>query len=143
MNPRPPRVPLETTSPVPLPPAPPPAEPPTPAEPAVTLKPEELEAAQEKILEALKTCYDPEIPVNIYELGLIYDVDIQPTGAVRIQMTLTSPGCPAVGSLPPEVQSKVRAIPGVTAAKVEIVWDPPWTPDRMTEAARLKLGLFD
>jgi FeS assembly SUF system protein len=102
-----------------------------------------MEEIQEKILAALKTCFDPEIPVNIHELGLIYDVDLEPTGAVGVRMTLTSPGCPAAGSLPPEVQAKVRAVPGVTAVKVDVVWDPPWTPERMSEAARLKLGLFD
>lgn len=141
MNPKTTRVPLETTS--PAPPSLPPAEPPPPAEPAVTLSPEEQEAIQEKIVAALKSCFDPEIPVNIYELGLIYDIDLKPTGAVGIQMTLTSPGCPVAGTLPGEVQSKVRAVPGVTAAKVDIVWEPPWTPERMSEAARLKLGLFD
>lgn len=95
-----------------------------------------------KVIELLETCYDPEIPVNIYELGLIYDVDIDPSGAVSIQMTLTSPACPVAGSLPPEVENKVKNIEGVSSVKVDLVWEPPWTPDKMTEAARLQLGMF-
>jgi FeS assembly SUF system protein len=97
---------------------------------------------EEKVVAVLKTCYDPEIPVNIYELGLIYKLDVDPSGKVNIQMTLTSPACPVAGSLPGEVQAKVRAIPGVTEAKVDLVWDPPWDKDRMSEAAMLELGLF-
>lgn len=97
---------------------------------------------KEKVVEALRTCYDPEIPVNIHELGLIYNVDVDPAGVVTVRMTLTSPACPAAGSLPPEVQHKVRSIPGVTDARVEIVWEPTWTPERMSEAARLQLGIF-
>src|SRR6266849_5680067 len=96
---------------------------------------------EEQIVAALKTCYDPEIPVDIYELGLIYGIDLDPEGAAVIRMTLTSPMCPAAESLPPEVQRKVQAVPGVTAAKVDIVWEPVWTMDRMSEGARLKLGL--
>lgn len=94
-----------------------------------------------QVIDALKTCFDPEIPVNIYELGLIYKVDVTPEQGVHITMTLTSPMCPVAGSLPPEVESKVRALPGVRDAKVTLVWDPPWTQDMMTEAARLQLGL--
>jgi FeS assembly SUF system protein len=94
------------------------------------------------IVEALKTIYDPEIPVNIYELGLIYDVDLQENGAVHIKMTLTSPACPVAGSLPPEVEIKIAAVPGVTSAEVEVVWDPVWNPSMMSEAARLQLGMF-
>lgn len=94
------------------------------------------------IVEALKTVYDPEIPVNIYEMGLIYDLDIQPTGAVQVKMTLTSPACPVAGSLPGEVQAKVAGVPGVTSAEVELVWEPPWTPGLMSEAAKLELGMF-
>lgn len=97
---------------------------------------------QEKIIAAIRTCYDPEIPVNIHELGLIYNVDVTEAGAVAIRMTLTSPACPAAGSLPPEVQAKVKSVPGVSDVKVEVVWDPVWTPERMTEAARLQLGMF-
>jgi FeS assembly SUF system protein len=94
------------------------------------------------IVEALKTVYDPEIPVNIYELGLIYDVDIQEDGAVKVKMTLTAPGCPVAGTLPGEVQAKVAGAPGVTSADVELVWDPAWNPSMMSEAARLELGMF-
>jgi FeS assembly SUF system protein len=94
------------------------------------------------IIEVLKTCYDPEIPVDIYELGLIYKIEPDPSGSVVITMTLTSPMCPVAGSLPLEVENKVAAIDGVTEAKVELVWDPPWDPDKMTEAARLELGMM-
>jgi FeS assembly SUF system protein len=97
---------------------------------------------ESQVLEALSTVYDPEIPVNIYELGLIYDLDISPSGVVTITMTLTSPACPVAGSLPIEVEQKVREIPGVTDVNVDIVWDPPWTPERMSEAARLELGFW-
>jgi len=97
---------------------------------------------RDKIVEVLQTCFDPEIPVNIYELGLIYDIAIGPAGEVGIKMTLTSPMCPVAGSLPPEVEAKVAAVPGVTSAKVEVVWEPTWTPEKMTEAARLMLGMM-
>jgi len=100
------------------------------------------EELKEKVIEALKTCFDPEIPVNIYELGLIYNIDVSPTNDVAIQMTLTSPACPVAGSLPPEVEEKVKSIPGVASAKVEVVWDPPWTPEKMSEAAKLQLNMF-
>jgi FeS assembly SUF system protein len=102
-----------------------------------------IQELAEKVVEALRTCYDPEIPVNIHELGLIYGVDVSPEGQVTIRMTLTSPGCPAAATLPREVEQKVRAIPGVSATKVDIVWDPIWDPSRMTEAARLQLGIDD
>jgi FeS assembly SUF system protein len=111
--------------------------------PAEPLSGEQIEELKSKIIAVLSTCFDPEIPVNIYELGLIYEIDISPSGAVVIRMTLTTPACPAAGSLPPEVERKVRTVPGVTAAKVEIVWDPPWDKDRMSEAARLQLGIDD
>jgi FeS assembly SUF system protein len=97
---------------------------------------------EEQIVEALKTVFDPEIPVNIYEMGLIYDVGVEPTGEVAITMTLTSPGCPVAGSLPIEVQTKVEHIPGVTAAKIDLVWEPAWNPSMMSEAAKLQLGMF-
>ncbi len=97
---------------------------------------------KERVIEALKTCYDPEIPVNIYELGLIYDLDVPPSGVVSIRMTLTSPACPVAGSLPGEVASKVRAVAGVTDVKVDLVWEPPWEMERMSEAAKLQLGMF-
>jgi FeS assembly SUF system protein len=91
---------------------------------------------------ALKECYDPEIPVDIYELGLIYDIDVDAEGRVKIRMTLTSPACPVAGSLPGEVEQRVRAVPGVTEAAIELVWDPPWDRDMMSEAAKLELGFF-
>ncbi len=96
----------------------------------------------EQVLDALRTVFDPEIPVNIYELGLVYGIDVQPKGAVVVRMTLTAPGCPVAVSLPIEVESKLRDIPGVTSAKVEIVWDPPWNPDMISEAGKLQLGMF-
>ncbi|HEY4643731.1 MAG TPA: DUF59 domain-containing protein [Bacteroidota bacterium] len=101
----------------------------------------EQSTLEERVIEALKTCYDPEIPVNIYELGLVYDVHIDEKGVASITMTLTSPHCPAAQSLPPEVQSKARGVPGVADAKVQIVWDPPWNPGMMSEAAKLTLGM--
>ena len=94
-----------------------------------------------RVLDALRTIYDPEIPLNIYDLGLIYGLDVEPTGQVRIAMTLTSPGCPIADAMPVQVAAKVRAVTGVTGAEVRLVWDPPWTPDTMSEAARLELGL--
>jgi FeS assembly SUF system protein len=94
------------------------------------------------IVEALKTVFDPEIPVNIYEMGLIYDIDLLDEGAVKVKMTLTSPGCPVAGTLPGEVQAKVQGVPGVGAVDVELVWDPTWNPSMMSEAARLELGMF-
>lgn len=107
------------------------------------LTPAEIEALRDKVVAVLQTCFDPEVPVNIYELGLIYDIDIAADGTVRIRMTLTSPACPVAGSLPAEVQRKVRALPRVTAAQVDLVWDPPWDKSRMTEAAKLQLGIDD
>jgi FeS assembly SUF system protein len=95
-----------------------------------------------EVTEALRNCFDPEIPVNIYELGLIYEVKVEPTGAVAVRMTLTSPSCPAAQSLPGEVRERIKAIPGVTDVSVDVVWDPPWDPSRMTEAARLQLGML-
>jgi FeS assembly SUF system protein len=103
---------------------------------------ERMAELKPKILEALATVYDPEIPVNIYELGLIYDVIVDKDGRTGIRMTLTAPACPAAQSLPVEVRQKVAAIDGVSEARVEIVWDPPWTKDRMSEAAKLQLGLW-
>ena len=99
-------------------------------------------ALEEKVVEQLRSCYDPEIPVNIYELGLIYDIDVNAEGSVKITMTLTSPMCPVAGSLPPDVEARVRAIPGVSDAKVEVTWDPAWAPDMMTEAAKLQLNML-
>ena len=96
---------------------------------------------EEQVIDALRTVYDPEIPVNIYELGLVYDIDTSSENVV-IRMTLTSPGCPVAGSLPIEVEYKVREIEGVKSAKVELVWDPPWNPDMISEAGKLQLGIF-
>lgn len=95
-----------------------------------------------KIVEALSTVYDPEIPVNIWELGLIYDVLVDARGVAGIRMTLTAPGCPVAQSLPVEVADKVKAVPGVTDATVDVVWDPPWSKEMMSEAAKLQLGLW-
>ena len=95
-----------------------------------------------QVLEALRTCFDPEIPVNIYELGLIYNVNVEEGGAVTITMTLTSPHCPAAQSMPAEIEEKVRAISGVSDVKIDLVWDPPWEPSKMSEAARLQLGMM-
>jgi FeS assembly SUF system protein len=94
-----------------------------------------------QVLEALRNCFDPEIPINIYELGLVYNVEILSDGVVAIQMTLTSPHCPAAQSLPSDVEQKVRGISGVTDVKIDLVWEPPWEPSRMSEAARLQLGM--
>jgi FeS assembly SUF system protein len=94
------------------------------------------------IIQTLSTIFDPEIPVNIYELGLIYDIIVDAAGSVEIQMTLTSPGCPAAQVLPVQTDQRVREIPGVKDVHVEIVWDPPWTKDRMSEAAKLQLGIY-
>jgi FeS assembly SUF system protein len=96
---------------------------------------------KDRIVAALCNCFDPEIPVNIYELGLIYDILIAPSGEVVIRMTLTSPACPVAGTLPGDVQRRVQMLPNVTAVKVETVWDPPWDKDRMSEAAKLQLGI--
>lgn len=95
-----------------------------------------------KVLGVLRTIYDPEIPVNIYDLGLVYDLKVDETDAVTIRMTLTSPACPVAGSLPGEVEQKVEAIPEVRTANIELVWEPPWTKDRMSESAMLDLGFL-
>jgi FeS assembly SUF system protein len=104
--------------------------------------PGRTEALKPAILDAIRTVFDPEIPVNILELGLVYDVIVDAAGVAGIRMTLTAPGCPAAQSLPVEVAQKVKAVPGVADAKVDIVWDPPWSKDRMSEAAKLQLGLW-
>lgn len=104
--------------------------------------PVDVEAVRDRIVAALKTVFDPEIPVNIYELGLIYAVDVQPDGKVQVDMTLTAPACPVAGSLVTEVARKVGEVEGVSSSHVELVWDPPWSPDRMSDEAKLELGLF-
>lgn len=102
----------------------------------------EPKSIRDRVVDALKMVYDPEIPVNIYELGLIYGIEISAEGVVDINMTLTSPACPVAGSLPGEVQARVESVEGVEKVAVELVWDPPWSMDRMTEEARLQLGMF-
>jgi FeS assembly SUF system protein len=97
---------------------------------------------KDQIIQALKGVYDPEIPVNIYDLGLIYRLDVDVDGVVDIDMTLTAPGCPVAQTFPGTVENAVKAVDGVMAAQVELVWDPPWCQDRMTEAAKLELGLL-
>lgn len=97
---------------------------------------------EEAIITAICTVYDPEIPVNIYELGLIYAIEIGDGGAVKVEMTLTAPGCPSAQELPAQVQDAVMAVPGVQMCEVQTVWDPPWDPSRMTEEARLSLNMF-
>ena len=104
---------------------------------------EETERLGGEIVAALKTVFDPEIPADIYELGLIYKVKLEEDGAVAIRMTLTSPMCLAAGSLPGDVQRKVAEVPKITSVKVDVVWDPPWDKDRMSEAAKLQLGIDD
>jgi FeS assembly SUF system protein len=99
------------------------------------------QALKEKVIEAIRQCYDPEIPVNIYDLGLIYDIHVSPEAAVEVRMTLTSPQCPVAETLPPEVEQKVGAVEGVASSKVDVTWDPPWNPDMMSEAAKLELGM--
>ncbi len=97
----------------------------------------------DQIITALKKVYDPEMPVNIYELGLIYDLSVDDAGHAAIRMTLTAPNCPVAGTLPGEVERAARAVPGVTDVQLELVFDPPWTKARMSEAAKLALGLED
>jgi FeS assembly SUF system protein len=97
---------------------------------------------EEKIIQALKTCYDPEIPVDIFELGLIYEINIDDEYKVEINMTLTSPACPVAGSLPGEVEMTVRDVPEVNDVKVKLVWNPPWDREMMSEVAKLELGFL-
>jgi FeS assembly SUF system protein len=109
-------------------------------------EPVQISTIEQKLIEAqatemIRTCYDPEIPVNIYELGLIYDVRVALDGGVLVTMTLTSPACPAAQALPRDIEAKVKKVPGVTAVKVNVVWDPPWNPSMMSEAARLEMGM--
>lgn len=100
-------------------------------------------SVKEDIVRALHKVYDPEMPVDVYELGLIYNIDVDEAGSAAIRMTLTAPNCPVAGTLPGEVEKAARAVPGVTEAKVELTFDPPWTKDRMSEAAKLELGIED
>jgi len=103
---------------------------------------EEKNMLKNQIVEILKTCYDPEIPVDIYELGLIYDIDVDDESKAYIKMTLTSPACPVAGSLPIEVESKVKSMNELNDVKVDVVWDPPWDQSMMSEAAKVELGFF-
>ena len=113
-------------------------DPQPPEGPAPEIDPQRL---REMVVTVLRTVYDPEIPVNIYELGLIYSIDIDKQGAVQVRMTLTSPGCPVAGTMPGEVEAKVRAIPGVRDVQLELVWEPPWDMNMISEEGRLVLGL--
>ena len=113
-----------------------------PPGPAGTLDAEALEALRLGVVDALHTVYDPEIPVDIYELGLIYDINIEPNGDVAIKMTLTAPGCPVAGSMPDMVKDAVAAVESAGKVSVDLVWDPPWDRDRMSETAQLALGMI-
>lgn len=104
--------------------------------------PADVERLREEIVAALRCVYDPEIPVDIYELGLIYDLEIDEDGFVDVTMTLTSPACPVAGQMPGMVKAAVEQVEGVNAAEVELTWEPPWTQERMSESARLQLGFF-
>lgn len=95
-----------------------------------------------QVIQALKTCYDPEIPMNIYDLGLIYEVKVDPGNAVYVKMTLTAPNCPVAGSMPEQVRAKVAAVPGVSDVTVELTFDPPWNKSKMTDLVKLELGLM-
>ncbi len=99
------------------------------------------QATEAEIIEVLKTIRDPELPVSIWDMGLVYGIDVSPDDSVKITMTLTTPACPVAETLPPEVEAKVRAIHGVKDCRVELVWEPPWTSDRMSDAARLEMNL--
>ena len=99
-------------------------------------------ALRDEIIKAIQTVYDPEIPINIWEVGLIYEVNVDDDGKAHVLMTLTSPNCPVAESLPNEVKDVVAAVEGVTSSEVEITWDPPWDPEMMSEAAQLELGFY-
>ena len=111
-------------------------------QPASALSPEELDAFTSKLVTALKTVYDPEIPVDIYELGLIYKVDVADNKDVAVDMTLTAPNCPVAGEMPENVRAALEKVDGIGAVTVTMTFDPPWTPDRMSEEAKLELNMF-
>jgi len=102
----------------------------------------DIRPIEERVKDVLRTCYDPEIPVNILELGLIYDIKVDDGNDVKVKMTLTSPACPVAESLPAEVEQKIKAIPDVNNAKVEVTFDPPWEKDMMSEEAKMELGMW-
>ncbi len=132
-----------TQLPVIQPGAQPPAEPSTPSETAgLVADPTRTEALRPAVIDALRKVFDPEIPVNIYDLGLIYDIIVDASGTVGIRMTLTAPACPAAQVLPSEVKRRIADLPDVSDVKVDVVWDPPWDRDRMSDAAKLQLGMF-
>lgn len=109
---------------------------------AILSAPPDKQEVMERIVEAIKTCYDPEIPVDIWELGLIYRIDVNDAGEVEIDMTLTSPMCPVAGELPMQVQEAVQNADGVTTCKIDLVWEPPWRPDMMSDVAKIQLDMF-
>lgn len=113
-----------------------------PMETHSALPPEETERLTTEIITGLKTVFDPEIPADIYELGLIYKVEIKDDRSVDVQMTLTTPNCPAAGELPTMVENAVASVPGVGVVDVKVVWEPPWTPERMSDEARLVLNMW-
>jgi FeS assembly SUF system protein len=132
---------------IPLADAPAPQQPPSEADastPADAFKPDPLNSLKFKplIVEALSKVFDPEIPVNIYELGLVYDIDIDSAANVSIRMTLTAPACPAAQTIPVDVERRVREVAGINDVKVAVVWDPPWTRERMSDVAKLTLGMY-
>jgi FeS assembly SUF system protein len=113
----------------------------SPAEPQLETGARDPEAVREEVIEELRTVFDPEIPVDVYELGLIYGVTVAEGGATHIRMTLTAPGCPVAEDLLAEIEMKTRAVAGVTSVQLDVVWDPPWSPEMMSDAARLELGM--
>ncbi len=116
-------------------PAPPPQAPAVPSDQPVQI-------SEQALIDAVSTVFDPEIPVNVYELGLIYAIEVGDDGSVKVEMTLTAPGCPSAQELPVQVRDAVLAVPGVRRCDVEVVWDPPWDPSRMSDEARLALNMF-
>jgi FeS assembly SUF system protein len=125
-----------------VPEAPPDTSPATNASADLVPDPVKTDALKPGIVEAIQTVFDPEIPVNIWELGLIYDITVDAAGVALVRMTLTAPGCPAAQSLPVEVAEKVKAVPGVTDATIDVVWEPAWTKDCMSDVAKLELGMW-
>ncbi len=150
-SPTPQRQPLNVLSDAPATPAAPPASAPAPtapedpaasaATPRQPLTPIQKKLLEGQVIKAIRTIYDPEIPINIWELGLIYSIDVDDTAGVKVKMTLTAPACPVAGSLPGEVEKRIESIPDVRSAEVELVWEPSWTKDRMSELARLTLDM--